>query len=200
NTNMVLGILFFISILFIGPTLLILNMYTETFGYYVQNFVQMSFRTAPLEGDNREWLNAWTIFYWAWWISWSPFVGMFIARVSRGRTIREFIIGVMLVPTAICGIWFSTLGTTAGHIQQSGVDLTQHAIEELNFYIFDQLPLSFLLSLFSIVAILIFFITSADSATFVLGMQTTGGSLKPANSVKIVWGLALSSVAILLLY
>jgi glycine betaine transporter len=200
NVNMILVFILFASILVLGPTLLILNMFTETFGYYLQHIVQLSFRTAPLEGDNREWLNAWTIFYWAWWISWSPFVGMFIARVSRGRTIREFIIGVLLVPTIICGIWFSTLGTTAGHIQQSGVDLTQHAIEVLNFYMFDQLPLSFLLSLFSIVIILIFFITSADSATFVLGMQTTGGSLNPANSVKIVWGLALSSVAIVLLY
>lgn len=200
NANMVLAILLFVSILLIGPTLMILNMFTETFGIYLQNIVQMSFRTAPLEGDDRAWMDAWTIFYWAWWISWSPFVGMFIARVSRGRTIREFMFGVMIVPTVICGIWFSTFGTTAINIQQSGVDLAQHAIEVLNFHMFDNLSFSFLLSIISITLILTFFITSADSATFVLGMQTTNGSLNPANSVKMVWGLAQSAVATVLLY
>ncbi|MEC5425236.1 BCCT family transporter [Virgibacillus sp. C22-A2] len=200
NTNMVLAILLFVGILFVGPTLLILNMFTETFGYYLQNFLQMSFRTAPLGTDNREWLEAWTIFYWAWWISWAPFVGMFIARVSRGRTIRQFMIGVMIVPTVICAIWFTTFGTTAISVQQSGIDLTQYAIEIVNFHMFDHLPFSFLFSLISITLILTFFITSADSATFVLGIQTTNGSLNPANTVKIVWGLAQSSVALVLLY
>ncbi|GAB3056237.1 BCCT family transporter [Virgibacillus ainsalahensis] len=200
NANMVLAVLLFGSILLIGPTLLILNLFTESFGYYLQNIIQLSFRTAPLGTDNRAWMDAWTIFYWAWWISWSPFVGMFIARVSRGRTIREFMIGVMIVPTVLCGIWFSTFGTTAINVQQSGVDLTQYAIEIMNFHMFANLPFSFLLSLISILLILTFFITSADSATFVLGIQTTNGSLNPGNSVKIVWGLALSSVAIVLLY
>ncbi|MBP1970434.1 glycine betaine transporter [Virgibacillus natechei] len=200
NTNMALAVLLFVSLLFIGPTLLILDLFTESFGYYLQNIIQMSFRTAPLGTDNRGWLDAWTIFYWAWWISWSPFVGMFIARVSRGRTIREFMTGVMIAPTVLCGIWFSTFGTTAIGVQQSGVDLTQYAIEVMNFHMFANLPFSFLLSLISILLILTFFITSADSATFVLGIQTTKGSLNPAKSVKIVWGLALSSVAIVLLY
>ncbi|UJL47235.1 BCCT family transporter [Virgibacillus sp. NKC19-16] len=200
NANMVLAALLFVSILLIGPTLLIMNLFTESFGYYLQNIIQMSFRTAPLGTDNRAWLDDWTIFYWAWWISWSPFVGMFIARVSRGRTIREFMIGVMIVPTVLCGIWFSTFGTTAITVQQSGVDLTQYAIEIMNFQMFANLPFSFLLSLISILLILTFFITSADSATFVLGIQTTNGSLNPGNSIKIVWGLALSSVAIVLLY
>ncbi|WP_156288663.1 BCCT family transporter [Oceanobacillus salinisoli] len=200
NANMVLAVLLFISMFLIGPTLLILNIFTETFGYYLQNLIQMSFRTAPLPSDNRAWLDAWTVFYWAWWISWAPFVGMFIARVSRGRTIREFMFGVMIVPTVICGIWFATFGTTASSVQESGVDLTQYAIEVLNFHMYDQLSFSFLLSIISIALILTFFITSADSATFVLGMQTTNGSLNPAASVKIVWGFALSSVALVLLY
>ncbi|RKQ33968.1 BCCT family transporter [Oceanobacillus halophilus] len=200
NANLVLAVLLFFSVLLVGPTLLILNMFTETFGNYLQNIIQMSFLTMPLDGDNRTWLNGWTIFYWAWWIAWAPFVGMFIARVSRGRTIREFIIGVMVVPTVICGIWFATFGTTAASVQQSGFDLTQFAIEVLNFHMYDNLSFSFMLSIISISLLLTFFITSADSATFVLGMQTTNGSLNPATSVKIVWGLAQSSVALVLLY
>lgn len=200
NANMVLAGILFATILIVGPTLLILNLYTETFGFYLQNIVQLSFRTSPLEGDNRAWLDAWTIYYWGWWISWSPFVGMFIARVSRGRTIREFMLAVILIPTIICSLWFVTFGTTAIDIQQSGINLTQHAIEILNFHMFDQLPLSWLLSITSVVLVLIFFITSADSATFVLGMQTTNGSLNPPGTVKIVLGLILSSVAIVLLY
>ncbi|MGJ9460536.1 BCCT family transporter [Oceanobacillus sp. CF4.6] len=200
NTNMVVAILLFFGVLFIGPTLLILNMFTDTFGLYIQNIVQWSFRTAPLEGDNRGWVDSWTIFYWAWWISWAPFVGMFIARVSRGRTIREFMIGVMIVPTFIIAIWFATFGTTAGDIQNSGVDLTQYSTELIAFNMYDQMSFSFILSALSILLLMTFFITSADSATFVLGMQTTRGSLTPPNTVKTIMGLSQSAVALILLY
>jgi glycine betaine transporter len=197
---MVLALLLLITIVIMGPTLLIFNMFTESFGLYLQNIVQLSFRTAPLESDNRGWLDAWTIFYWAWWISWGPFVGMFIARVSRGRTIRQFIMGVIIAPTLIVCIWFAAFGTTAGDIQNSGVDLSQYVTELVLFNMFDQLPMGLLLSVFAILLISSFFITSADSATFVLGMQATRGSLTPPNSVKVVWGLAQSSVALILLY
>ncbi|WP_164218001.1 BCCT family transporter [Virgibacillus sp. YIM 98842] len=200
NTNMVLALLLLITIIIMGPTLLIFNMFTESFGLYLQNIVQLSFRTAPLESDNRDWLDAWTIFYWAWWISWGPFVGMFIARVSRGRTIRQFILGVIIAPTLIVCIWFAAFGTTAGNIQNSGVDLSQYVTELVLFNMFDQLPLSFLLSAIAILLIVSFFITSADSATFVLGIQATKGSLSPPNSVKVVWGIAQSSIALILLY
>ncbi|WP_164669816.1 glycine betaine uptake BCCT transporter [Virgibacillus doumboii] len=200
NTNMVLAILLLIVVLIVGPTLLILNMFTETFGLYMQNLIEMSFRTAPLEGDNRGWLDGWTIFYWAWWISWAPFVGMFIARISRGRTIRQFLTGVLILPTLVVSIWFAAFGTTAGDVQNSGVDLTQYATELVLFNMFDQLPLSLILSLIAIMLIASFFITSADSATFVLGIQSTSGSLTPPNNVKIVWGIAQSAVALILLY
>jgi glycine betaine transporter len=200
NTNMVLALLLLIAIISMGPTLLIFNMFTESFGLYLQNIVQLSFRTAPLETDNRGWLDAWTIFYWAWWISWGPFVGMFIARVSRGRTIRQFILGVIIAPTLIVCIWFAAFGTTAGSIQKSGVDLSQHVTELVLFNMFDQLPMAFLLSAIAILLIISFFITSADSATFVLGIQATRGSLSPPNSVKMVWGIAQSSIALILLY
>ncbi|WP_249871523.1 glycine betaine uptake BCCT transporter [Oceanobacillus saliphilus] len=200
NTNMVLALILFIAVLILGPTLLIMNMFTETFGLYLQNFIQMSFRTAPLEGDNRGWLDAWTIFYWAWWISWAPFVGMFIARVSRGRTIRQFLLGVIIIPTLVVSAWFAAFGSTAGNIQNNGTDLTQFATELILFNMFDNLPFSFVLSIIAILLIASFFITSADSATFVLGMQSTRGSLTPPNNIKIAWGIAQSSVALILLY
>ncbi|OZU90573.1 glycine/betaine ABC transporter permease [Virgibacillus indicus] len=200
NTNMVLAIILLIVILIVGPTLLILNMFTETFGLYLQNLLQNSFRTAPLEGDNRGWLDGWTIFYWAWWVSWAPFVGMFIARISRGRTIRQFITGVIVIPTLFISIWFAAFGSTAGDIQNSGVDLSQYATELVLFNMFDHVPLGLFMSIVAILLIASFFITSADSATFVLGMQSTNGSLTPPNNVKVVWGIAQSAVALILLY
>ncbi|MGQ4668393.1 glycine betaine uptake BCCT transporter [Metabacillus halosaccharovorans] len=201
NANMVLAIALFVLMFIAGPTILILNMFTDTLGGYIQNIVQMSFRIAPLNEEHRSWINGWTIFYWAWWISWSPFVGIFIARVSRGRTIREFIIGVLLLPALVSFIWFAVFGTSAIEVQNAGnIDLTSFATEEVLFAIFSEMPWSTLLSIVAITLICTFFITSADSATFVLGMQTTYGSLTPPNSVKLTWGVAQSTVALILLY
>ncbi|MBP3950846.1 glycine betaine uptake BCCT transporter [Bacillus suaedae] len=200
NTNMVLAIALFLLVFFAGPTILSLNMFTDTIGTYLQSLARMSFRIAPLDEGHRSWINGWTIFYWAWWISWSPFVGIFIARVSRGRTIREFIIGVLLLPALVSFLWFAVFGTAAIEVQNSGVDLTQFATEEVLFAIFNEFPWSALLSIVAVTLISTFFITSADSATFVLGMQTTNGSLTPPNSVKLTWGVAQSAVALILLY
>ncbi|MBD8070748.1 BCCT family transporter [Bacillus sp. PS06] len=200
NTNMVLAIILFALMFFIGPTILILDMFTDSLGGYIQNIINMSFRIAPLNEDHRSWINGWTIFYWAWWISWSPFVGIFIARVSRGRTIREFMIGVLLLPTLVSFLWFATFGTSAIETQKSGIDLTQFATEEVLFAIFNHMPGSIILSIIAILLVSTFFITSADSATFVLGMQTTYGSLTPPNNVKLTWGIAQSTVALILLY
>ncbi|MFC4324283.1 glycine betaine uptake BCCT transporter [Litchfieldia salsa] len=200
NTNMILAISLLVLMFFIGPSILILDMFTDSIGGYIQNIVTMSFRIAPLNEEHRSWINGWTIFYWAWWISWSPFVGIFIARVSRGRTIREFLIGVLLLPALVSFLWFATFGTSAIETQNSGFDLTQFATEEVLFAIFNQMPGSIILSIIAIVLISTFFITSADSATFVLGMQTTYGSLTPPNTVKLTWGIAQSTVALILLY
>lgn len=201
NTNLILAVILLVLIFIVGPGLFILNLFTDTLGKYVQNIIQMSFRIAPLNTDHREWINNWTIFYWAWWISWSPFVGIFIARVSRGRTIREFLIGVILLPTFVSFLWFAVFGTTAIDVQQAGnVDLTQFATEEVLFAIFNQLPISSILSFIAVLLVVIFFITSADSATFVLGMQTTNGSLTPPNRVKLTWGVMLAAMAAILLY
>jgi choline/carnitine/betaine transport len=200
NTNMVLAIGLFVLVFFIGPTLLILNIFTDTIGAYIQNIAAMSFRIAPLNEEHRSWINGWTIFYWAWWISWSPFVGIFIARVSRGRTIREFLIGVLLLPALVSFLWFAAFGTSAVEVQQAGTDLTQFATEEVLFAVFNSFEWSTILSVIAITLIGTFFITSADSATFVLGMQTTYGSLTPPNYVKLTWGIAQSTVALILLY
>ncbi|WP_338754194.1 glycine betaine uptake BCCT transporter [Bacillus sp. FJAT-52991] len=201
NTNMVLAVLLLGLVLILGPTLLIFNMFTDTLGSYFQNIITMSFQIAPLNEEHRSWINDWTIFYWAWWISWAPFVGIFIARVSKGRTIREFLIGTLLMPALLSFFWFSVFGVSAMDLQMSGaVDLTNNATETVLFAVFNEFPWSSVLSIIGITLISTFFITSADSATFVLGMQTTYGSLTPPNRVKLTWGIAQSLIAIVLLY
>ncbi len=199
NTNLVIALLLLVFIVILGPTLLIFNMFTDSFGGYIGNIIKMSFSTAPLNAENRAWLDGWTIFYWAWWISWAPFVSMFIARVSKGRTIREFMIGVLVAPTVLGAFWFTAFGATAIDIQKSGVDLASSSLELTIFQMFDTLPMSWILSIFAILLIASFFITSADSATFVLGMQSTNGSLTPPNTVKLIWGVIQSTIALILL-
>ncbi|WP_163580869.1 glycine betaine uptake BCCT transporter [Gracilibacillus saliphilus] len=201
NTNMVLAVGLFALMFFIGPTILILNMFTDSIGGYIQNLIQMSFRIAPLNEEHRTWINDWTIFYWAWWISWSPFVGIFIARVSRGRTIREFMMVVLLLPSVVSFLWFTTFGISSIGVQKSGnIDLSPLPTEQILFAVFSEYPGSVILSIVAIALISTFFITSADSATFVLGMQTTYGSLTPPNRVKMIWGIAQSAIALVLLY
>lgn len=201
NTNMVLALALLTFIIALGPTLLIFNMFTDSIGGYFENLIRMSFRTAPLTPENRTWLNDWTLFYWAWWIAWSPFVGMFIARVSKGRTIREFMIGVLVVPTVLSAVWFAAFGTTAIETQKAGIiDLASTATELTIFEMFSEMPWSFVISLIAILLIISFFITSADSATFVLGMQSSYGSLTPSNNLKIIWGVIQSTIAVILLF
>lgn len=199
NVNMILAVTLLFLVVILGPTLLIFNMFTDSLGSYVQNIVRMSFSSAPLNAENREWINGWTIFYWAWWISWSPFVGIFIARVSKGRTIREFLIGVLMIPSLVSFFWFAAFGSTAINVQKKAADLTGLKTEETLFAVFNELPLSMVLSIIAVILIGTFFITSADSATFVLGMQTTNGSLNPPNMVKVIWGVAQSAIAVILL-
>lgn len=199
NTNMVLAVLLLVMVIILGPTLLIFNMFTDTIGTYLQNIISMSFRAAPIDGENRAWIDGWTIFYWAWWISWAPFVGIFISRISKGRTIRQFLFGVLMLPTIISFLWFSAFGSTAINVQNSGFDMTELLTQERLFATFTQLPLGTFLSVVAVLLITTFFITSADSATFVLGMQTTNGSLHPLNSVKFTWGIAQSTIAVILL-
>ncbi|MCA0972604.1 BCCT family transporter [Halobacillus litoralis] len=200
NTNMILALLLIALMFILGPTLYILNVFTDSIGAYLQNLPSMSFRTAPNSEENRQWINSWTVFYWAWWISWSPFVGIFIARVSKGRSIREFLSGVLLVPSVVGFLWFSTFGSSAIEAQRGGAGIADLATEQAMFGTFDQYPLGLLMSIIAMTLIGTFFITSADSATFVLGMQTTNGSLTPPTMVKFAWGIIQSSMAAVLLY
>ncbi|QDP41871.1 glycine betaine uptake BCCT transporter [Radiobacillus deserti] len=201
NANMILaGVLLLLMFLF-GPTLFILNLFTDTIGGYIQTLPQMSFRIAPLNEDIRGWINGWTIFYWAWWIAWSPFVGIFIARVSKGRSIREFVFYVLLIPSVVVFIWFSTFGGSAIALEHDGIaNISSLSTEESLFGVFSHYPLSLVTSVTAIVLIASFFITSADSGTYVLGMMTTNGSHSPGNKVKFTWGILLSAIAIVLLY
>ncbi|MTD30691.1 BCCT family transporter [Planomicrobium sp. YIM 101495] len=201
NINMGLAFVLLILLFIVGPTMYIVNMFTHTLGSYVTDFFKMSLRLAPMDGDNRSWINAWTIFYWAWWISWAPFVGIFIARISRGRTIKEFMTGVLLLPAVVCFIFFSVFGVSALQLEQFGIaTISTFSLETSTFGVLHEYPLGILLSILTLFVIAIFFITSADSATFVLGMLSTNGLLNPGNSVKVTWGLIQSAVAAVVVY
>lgn len=201
NANMILAAILFLLTFFLGPSLFILNLFTNTLGSYLQNLPGMSLRIAPLNPEVREWINAWTIFYWAWWIAWAPFVGIFIARVSKGRTIREFVFGVLLVPSLIGFIWFATFGGTAMMQEHNGVaKISELATEEALFGVFSNFPMGTVLSVIAILLICTFFITSADSGTYVLGMMTTNGSHHPGNKIKMIWGILLAAISLVLLY
>ncbi len=183
-----------------GPTLFLLNMFASGLSDYVQNFIGWGLRMSPVDAQEADWTQAWTVFYWAWWISWTPFVGMFVARISRGRTIREFIAGVLLLPSIVSFFWFSTLGGSAIFMELfEGRDVSSQSLEGALFYVIESYPMSGLISVLAIFVITIFFVTTADSATFVLGMQTTGGSLNPPTSIKIMWGVFFVTVTAVLL-
>ncbi|WP_394186018.1 BCCT family transporter [Metabacillus halosaccharovorans] len=201
NINMGLGFVLLLILFIVGPTLYILNMFTTTLGGYITNFFDMSFRLSPLNEEGRTWIDNWTIFYWAWWVSWAPFVGIFIARVSKGRTVKEFLLGVLIVPAIVCFIFFAVFGVSALNIEQNGIDaISNYSLETTTFGVLQHYPLGDFMALLTIVVIAIFFITSADSATFVLGMLSTWGSINPANPVKITWGLAMSAMAAIIVY
>ncbi len=200
NTNMSLAGLLFIATLILGPTQYILNSFTNSMGEYIQKLPVESFRIAPNDSEGIQWVRDWTIFFWAWWIAWAPFVGIFIARVSKGRTIREFLSGILIVPTVVSLLWFSTFGMSGVKAQNSGADIAGLPDEQALFGMFDHFPFGVVLSILGLMLIGTFFITSADSATFVLGMQTTNGSLSPSTTIKFVWGFAQSTIAAVLLY
>ena len=201
NLNMILAIALLAIAIAVGPTVKIFDNMTESIGLYMQNFFEMSFRTAAFNGDERAWIDSWTVFYWAWWISWSPFVGIFIARISKGRSIREFLTVVLLIPTVLSFIWFSAFGTMANTVQQNGLEnLTKLEDEQLLFGTFKHYPLGMLMSIIAIILIFTFFITSADSATYVLSMLSEDGRLIPTNGKKVVWGVIVAGIATVLLY
>lgn len=199
NLNIGLGTVLLIAALFIGPTILILNMLTSSTGSLLNSFLFNSFDAAATNPQKREWMASWTLYYWGWWLSWSPFVGVFIARVSKGRSIREFISGVLLVPVIVSFIWFSVFGVLGIETAKKHKEIFDMSVETQLFGVFHHLPMGMVLSIIALLLIASFFITSADSATFVLGMQTTFGSQNPSGFVKVTWGVAQSLIAFVLL-
>ncbi|GGN92624.1 glycine betaine uptake BCCT transporter [Saccharibacillus kuerlensis] len=201
NANLVIAVLLLLFVLFVGPTSFIFDTFTVTLGGYMQNLVQMSLRMTPFSDST--WVAAWTLFYWAWWISWAPFVGTFIARVSKGRTIREFVLGVLLVPSLFGCLWFAVFGGAgiySERYQNSGLaDAVQNDVTSALFLMLQNLPMGIIVSFLALMLIAMFFITSADSATFVLGMLSSNGDLHPSGKIKVTWGIVQSSIAIVLL-
>ncbi len=201
NTNLILFVCLMIMAFIIGPGSSILKMMFQGLGDYVVHFFPDSLRMSS-EGDS-SWIQGWRVFYWAWWLSWAPFVGVFVARISKGRTIREFVIGAILVPTAVSTVWFSVFGglalNVADHFSAEQLAEITASSQTALFHIFDQYPMGIVLSIIAMILLIIFFITSADSATFVLAMLTSGGNLNPANNKKIFWGILMALVAFALI-
>ncbi|WP_040225367.1 BCCT family transporter [Bhargavaea cecembensis] len=201
NLGLALGLLLFTF--FAGPTVFIMETFIVALGDYITHFVEYSLRLEPYSG--REWVQDWTVFYWAWVIAWSPFIGAFVARVSRGRTIREFIVGVLIIPPIIALFWVATFGGTA---MWNDLNEGTHIAEMVNddvttalFTTFDQtLPLPGLLSVLAILLIFTFIVTSADSATYILASMTSGGTLNPKMPAKLIWGVLMGAIAGVLLF
>ncbi len=202
NINLGLAIVLMAFVFCVGPTVFILETFVLGIGDYLTNFVHYSLRLEPYQKGT--WVRDWTIFYWAWAIAWSPFVGAFVARVSKGRTIREFIVGVMVIPPAIACLWIAIFGGTAlwsdlnlhaGIAEAVNVDVTSAL-----FQTYLNLPLPTVLSVLSIFLIFTFLVTSADSATYILASMTTNGSLVPPLFAKLVWGFLMAAIAGVLLY
>jgi choline/carnitine/betaine transport len=200
NVNMVLAAVLAVFVFVVGPTVLILNLVPQAIGAYFGDLAAMTARTAATGGDAMAtWLSGWTIFYWAWWISWTPFVGMFIARISRGRTIKQFVCGVILIPSAASLAWFTIFGGAAIGLQRSGTDLASQDTEGQLFGLLHSLPLGGVMSVVAMALVAIFFVTGADSASVVLGTLSQRGSIEPSRWVVVFWGVVIGAIATVML-
>jgi len=200
NINMVLAVLLAVFVFLVGPTVFMLNLVPTSIGSYLSDFGLMASRSGATGGDTMSrWLQSWTIFYWAWWISWTPFVGMFIARISRGRTIRQFVGGVLLVPSVISVLWFSIFGGAAIDLARAGVAVAEGGAEAQTFNVLAELPFTEITSVIVMLLVAIFFVSGADAASVVMGTLSQRGSLAPSRWVVIFWGAATGAVAAVML-
>ena len=199
--NMIMFVLLMVVAFLIGPSLDILGIELKGLKDYIVYLIPDSLRLTS-QGD-AAWIQDWRVFYWAWWLSWAPFVGVFIARISRGRTVREFVLGVMIVPTLVSTVWFSIFGGMSLHVADRfpAEELSEitASMQTALFHVFGQYGMGIVLSVIAIVLLITFFITSADSATFVLAMLTSDGALDPPDDKKIFWGLLMAVVAFALI-
>jgi choline/carnitine/betaine transport len=200
NINMVLAVGLAAFVFVVGPTVFILNLVPTSVGSYVQNVAMMSARTSAEGAEARAWLESWTIFYWAWWLSWTPFVGMFIARISRGRTIRQFVTGVLLVPSLVSLVWFCIFGGAAIDLQKKGTDIAgAGGLESQLFTTLEAYPLTTVASVVVMLLVAIFFVSGADAASIVMGSLSERGTLNPSRPTVIFWGVATGAVAAVML-
>lgn len=201
NINMVLALALAVFVFVVGPTVFILNLIPTAVGSYFQDLAMMSARTDAAGGDAmKEWLSGWTIFYWAWWVSWTPFVGMFIARISRGRTIRQFVTGVLLVPSVVSLVWFAIFGGAGIQMQRTGTDVAGAGTSEGTlFAMLSHMPLSTITSVVVMLLVAIFFVSGADAASIVMGTLSERGTLAPSRKTVVFWGAATGAVAAVML-
>ncbi|MGI5446984.1 BCCT family transporter [Streptomyces sp. CA-243310] len=200
NINMVLALVLAVFVFIAGPTIIVLDLLPTSLGAYLGDLPQLIGRTeATGGGEVAGWLGSWTVFYWAWWISWTPFVGMFIARISRGRTIRQFIGGVILVPSTVSLLWFAVFGGTAMKLQESGRLGKETTPEGQLFGLLQQFPVPTLMSLLVMVLVGIFFVSGADAASIVMGTLSQKGTFEPARLVVVFWGVVTGAVAAIML-
>ena len=206
NINLSMAGLLLLAVLLLGPTMYLLRVLVQSLGGYFQDVVGLTFATSAYTGQTGiDWQGGWTVFYWGWWISWAPFVGVFIARISRGRTVRQFIAGVLLVPTLVTFVWFAVMGGSA--IRQAwegdGGGLFDPEVgivpENVLFNLLGSLPFGVVLSVIAVIVIAIFFITSADSGSLVIDMLASGGDTNPPKWSRIMWASLGGLVAIALL-
>jgi glycine betaine transporter len=199
--NLALALALMAYVLAVGPTLRVLEIIVQGIGDYLQNFFGMSLRTGPW--DESRWAAGWTVFYWAWVIAWSPFVGTFVARISRGRTIKEYVFGVLVTPPLFACLWFGVFGGTALHFElerQAGLGAAVNEnIATALFRLFDLMPLGALLSAVGMALIFIFLITSADSASYIVAQMTDEGSAEPPLAKRVLWGLLIAAICLTLI-
>ncbi|MFF0557619.1 BCCT family transporter [Streptomyces sp. NPDC020472] len=199
--NIVLAACLMLFVFLLGPTVYVLDTIPASVGGYLHQLLPMASRTGAF--TDRDWLGTWTIFYWAWWLSWAPFVGTFIARISRGRTIREFLVGVLLVPSGATVVWFCVMGGTAIRLESTGAaDLAtavKDGAEASLFAMLEALPIGTVTSVVAMLLVMTYFITSADSASLVMGSLTSRGSLHPPTWLVVTWGVLMAAVAAVLL-
>lgn len=200
NTNIILASLLLIFVFAFGPTIHILKSLFLNLGVYVKDFIDISVvKTFTLDSD---WLSSWTLFYWAWWISWAPYVGMFIARISKGRTIKEFITGALVVPSLLTFIWFTIFGNTAIFLENQGANIASVVSQDVStslFVFLSNFPFASIMSVFALILIVTFFVTSSDSGSFVIDIITSGGKTNPQKIQRIFWSLLEGMTASVLL-
>ncbi|MDT0449071.1 BCCT family transporter [Streptomyces hesseae] len=199
--NIALAAVLMLFVFLLGPTVFVLNTIPAAAGGYLNDLLTLATRTGAF--TDSQWLGAWTIFYWAWWLSWAPFVGTFIARISHGRTVREFLIGVLLVPSGATVVWFCVMGGSALRLDLTGAadmaGTVKEGAESSLFALLDTLPLATLTSWIAMALVMTYFITSADSASLVMGSLSSRGALHPRTWLVVVWGVLMAAVAAVLL-